>query len=87
LFPNLYKKGDAKSSRASNTSGLSDFGWYNSIMTIAQMGVLNQQGLTPLESVKQSNLYDFMTVLSNMRANNDFQKVYDEQNRSKQKIK
>lgn len=84
LFPNLFEKGDPKSSRAYKSSGLDDFGWMNSIMTIAQMGVLNQEGLTPLESVRQTNLYDFMTVLSNLRADNKFKRIYQEnQNRKK----
>lgn len=84
LFPNLFEKGDPKSSRAYKSSGLDDFGWMNSIMTIAQMGVLNQEGLTPLESVRQTNLYDFMTVLSNLRADNKFKRIYQE-NQSKKK--
>lgn len=83
LFPNLYQKGNAKASKASNVSGLTDFGWFNSIMTIAKMGVLNEEGLTPLESVRKSNLYTFMTVLSSMRADNDFQRVFNELNASK----
>lgn len=79
LSPNLYQSsGDMHSKNASGASGLDDFGWLNSIMSIAEMGVLNVAGLTPLESVRQSNLYDFMTVLSNMRANNDYQKIYRE---------
>jgi len=83
LFPNLYQKGDAKQSQASDKSGLSDFGWLNSIMTVAEMGVLNQQGMTPLESVRHTNIYDFMTVLSNLRASSDFQRIFREQNQKK----
>lgn len=76
LFPNLYQSSDYNSNQASKESGLADFGWLNSIMTIAEMGVLNQGGLTPLESVRQTNLYYAMTVLSNMRATTDFQKIF-----------
>lgn len=79
LFPNIYQStGDMISRQASESSGLADFGWMNSIMSIAEMGVLNDSRMTPLESVRQAPLYDFMTVLSNMRANNDFQSIYRE---------
>lgn len=81
LFPNLYQKGDAKVSSASDSSGLSDFGWFSSIKSVATMGILNQSTLTPLESVRQTNLYDFMTVLSSMKADNDFQRIYKENNK------
>lgn len=83
LFPNLYQGGDMKSSSASEKSGLNDFGWLNSIMTVAEMGVLNQSHLTPLESVRQTNLYDFMTILSNLRATSDFKRIFQEQNKPK----
>lgn len=83
LFPNLYQKGDMKSSHASERSGLNDFGWLNSIMTVAEMGVLNQNNLTPLESVRQTNLYDFMTILSNLRASSDFKRIFQEQQNKK----
>lgn len=78
LFPNLYQGGDVKSSSASTESGLADFGWLNSIMTVAEMGILTKEGLTPLESVRQTNLYDFMTILSKLRATSDFQRIYSE---------
>jgi len=81
LFPNLYQKGDAKVSSASDSSGLSDFGWFSSIKSVATMGILTQSNLTPLESVRQTNLYDFMTVLSSMRADSDFQRIYKENNK------
>lgn len=83
LFPNLYQKGNRKSSSAAEQSGLNDFGWLNSIMTVAEMGVLNQKEKTPLESVRQTNLYNFMTVLSNLRAGSDFQRIFSEQNKKK----
>ena len=83
LFPNLYQKGNSKSHSASEQSGLNDFGWLNSIMTVAEMGVLNQSDKTPLESVRQTNLYNFMTVLSNLRAGSDFQRIFSEQNKKK----
>ena len=83
LFPNLYQKGNSNSRGASEQSGLSDFGWLNSIMTVAEMGILNQSNLTPLDSVKSANLYDFMTVLSNIRAGSDFQRIFREQNSKK----
>jgi len=76
--PNLYQGSNMKSKSALNQSGLADFGWLNSIMTVAEMGVLNQQGLTPIESVRQTNLYDMMSVLSNLKANNEFQRIYRE---------
>jgi len=78
LSPNLYQKGDVKGSIAAKQSGLSDFGWMNSIMTVAEMGVLNQKDLTPFQSVQQTNLYEFMTVLSNLRATSDYQRIYAE---------
>lgn len=83
MFPNLYQKGDMNSNSASKASGLADFGWMNSIMTVAEMGVLNKSDLTPFESVRQSNLYDLMTVLSNMRANVDFNRIFAEKNNKK----
>lgn len=83
LFPNLYQKSNGKSASASEKSGLNDFGWLNSIMTVAEMGVLNQADNTPLESVRQTNLYNFMTVLSNLRAGSDFQRIFSEQNKKK----
>ena len=83
LFPNLYQKGDSKSNSASQSSGLADFGWLNSILTVAEMGILNQTGLTPLDSVRNTDLYDFMTVLSNMRASSDFKRILQEQNNKK----
>lgn len=77
LFPNLYQNsGDAKSKASSKESGLKDFGWFSSIMTVAEMGILTKGNKTPLNSVKKANLYDFMTVISNMRANSDYQKIY-----------
>jgi len=82
FFPNLYQSsGDAKSKQASTESGLKDFGWFNSILNIAEMGILNKTGLTPLQSVREAELYEFMTVLSNMRANSDYQKIYREKNK------
>jgi len=81
LFPNLYQKGNGKVKVASKKSGLSDFGWLNSIVVVAEKGILNKQGLTPLDSVKHTNLYDVMTILSNMRANTDFERVYKENNK------
>jgi len=79
LFPNLYRSsGNAKSKAASSESGLKDFGWFNSVLTIAEMQILNKPGLTPLESVRYADLYNFMTVLSNMRANSDYQQLYKE---------
>lgn len=84
LFPNLYESaGDIASVQAASSSGLSDFGWLNSILTIAKMQLLNQQGMTPLASVQKTNLYDFMTVLSNHRADNDFKEIYRDNIRKK----
>lgn len=81
LFPNLYQKGNVKVKKASKQSGLSGFGWLNSIVVVAEKGILNKEGLTPLDSVKHTNLYDVMTILSNMRANTDFERVYKENNK------
>lgn len=81
LFPNLYQKGDARVNSASQSSGMSDFGWFSSIRSVSELKILDQSGLTPLESVRQTNLYDFMTVLSSMRAENDFQRIYKENNK------
>lgn len=83
LFPNLYQKGNGKAKTASKKSGLADFGWLNSIVVVAEKGILNINGLTPLDSVKKTNLYDVMTILSNMRANTDFERVYKEINTKK----
>lgn len=83
LFPNLYQKGNGKAKVASKKSGLADFGWLNSIVVVAEKGILNINGLTPLDSVKNTNLYDVMTILSNMRANTDFERVYKEINTKK----
>lgn len=76
LFPNMYEKGDSKAKMASEESGLSDFGWYNSLISIAEMGVLNHPNKIPLDSVRQSDTYEVMTVLSNLRATNDFQRIF-----------
>lgn len=83
LFPNLYQKGDAKISSASKASGLADFGWFNSISTVAVMGLFNQSSKTNLDSARTANLYDLMTVLSNIRANSDFERIFREQTKPK----
>ena len=79
LFPNLYEgSGDIHSANAAAASGLADYGWFNSIVSIAKMQLLKQDGETNLSSVQKTNLYDFMTVLSNNRADNDFREIYRE---------
>lgn len=86
LFPNLYQKsGNMNSSIAYQKSGMADFGWLNSIITVAEMGILNNPKLTPLESVRKTNVYDFMTVLSSMRASSNFQEIFREQVNKKKK--
>lgn len=81
LFPNLYQKGNGKAKVASKQSGLSDFGWMDSISVVAEKGILTIAGLTPFDSVKMTNLYDVMTHLSKMRANTDFERIYRENNK------
>lgn len=86
LFPNMYQSsGDMASHHASNASGLNSFGWLTSIMTIAKMQLLNKPDMTPLQSVQKTLLYDFMTVLSNTRADNDFRKIYSDTVNKKRK--
>lgn len=81
LFPNLYERGDAKASMASSESGLADFGWFNSILTVSELGHFNKHGLTNLDAARTANLYDMMTVLSNIRANSDFQRIFREKHK------
>ena len=53
-------------------SHIDGFGWYISIKEVAEKGVFNRVGLTPLESTQQSNLYEFMLYLSACKAQSDF---------------
>lgn len=78
LFPNMYMRGDSKASAASEESGLADFGWYNSIFTLSELQHFSIQGKTNLESVRRTGMYDAMTALSNIRATNDFQRIFRE---------
>tara|TARA_R110002167_G_scaffold174781_2_gene373730 strand:+ start:1233 stop:2171 length:939 start_codon:yes stop_codon:yes gene_type:complete len=80
LFPNLYQKGNGKVKKASKQSGLSHFGWMESISVVAEKGILNIAGITPFDSVKQTNLYTVMTHLSKMRASTEFERIYRENN-------
>jgi len=74
LYKPVFESPDAKTMKASSQSGLSEFGWLNSIRSVAETGILNQPGLTPLESVRQTNLYDFMVILANIKATGEFRK-------------
>lgn len=78
LFPNLFEKGNNKNSKHYKASGLDDFGWFNSLKTVAQMGIFNQEGLTALDSVRKTDLYDLMTVLSNLKAETKFNMLLQE---------
>jgi len=78
FFPNLFTNVGVTSKIANEESGLNSFGWLNSMLTVAEKGVFNQNDKTPLDSVRNTNLYDFMTIISQMRATADCERIYQE---------
>lgn len=74
----IYKAGGIKSKKASVNSGLDRWGWYLQIKEVAEAGVFNQAGMTPIEAAGRANLYDFMNYIAAKRAEDEFRRLYSE---------
>lgn len=48
------------------------FGWYLTLKTLAEAGIFNRHGLTPLESAEQAPLYDALQYLSARHAEHEY---------------
>ena len=76
-FPNLKSGGgDVKAARASRI--LKPYGWLNSLYALAKDGVFTHSGLSPIDSVKSTNLYKVLTFLSWKQACGDYEAAYRE---------
>lgn len=48
------------------------FGWYLTLKALAESGIFNRHGLTPMESAEQAPLYDAFYYLEARAAEQDF---------------
>lgn len=71
-FPNLYGKPDVRAVKAGVKNLTKEFGWYLTLKDIAESGMFNRAGLTPIESAEVAPLYDAFHYLSAKAAETDF---------------
>ncbi len=79
------------STGAVNTKGLyriyiKPFGWLNSLYMLAEKQVFNIDGKNPIDSVKNTNLYNVLTYLSWITAKNTYENKVQEKIQNPNKI-
>ena len=67
LYPKMFNK--SKSKTPVMASEVDKMGWRSSVLNMAKNGYFNKAGLTSIESVEQSNFWDFLEVLNFERIN------------------
>ena len=79
-FADLYAaKGDGKSQLASEKLN-ERYGWYLTIKKVAESGLFNLTGFTPMESAEKAKLYQVFQYLASKAAE---EKVIDDISKSK----
>ena len=67
LYPKMFSK--SKSKTPVMAREIDKMGWRSSVLNMAKDGYFNKAGLTSIESVEQSNFWDFLEVLNFERIN------------------
>ena len=73
-FPNIFKGGDKPLKTGSTSERIvSKLSWQIEAYKIAEKGIFNREGLTPIQSVRKTNIYEIMLYTSLMIADNKLQ--------------
>ena len=67
--PHIFNKsGGIKEKMAAQTSGISSFGWYGTILDLSKE-------YKSIEYIKLLNMWDFMDILNREQANNQYKEL------------